>query len=163
MLGVWILVFTTLPLIELALLLLVADAGLGVGGTVSLVVATGVFGAILARWQGLGIVRQVQETLTSGRIPADELLHGAAVLVGGILLLTPGILTDTIGFLLLLPPSRLLIVRMAKSRFRGRFEQVRVQFSGRGTGSREPGVKDVDARVVDPPSSASEEEGRQSD
>lgn len=118
MLSRLVLLFVTVPLLELALLLQVGQ-WIGLGATITLVVATGLAGAALARQQGLRAFLAVQNELATGRLPGRSLLDGLSVLVGGALLLTPGILTDLLGFSLILPFSR----RWLQRRLRQRMEQ----------------------------------------
>ena len=100
-----ILAFIVVPIAELALLLYVGDY-LGPANTILLVIVTGVAGASLARWQGFIVMSRIHSDLAEGRIPAPRLLDGLMILVAGLLLVTPGLMTDTIGFLLLVPPVR---------------------------------------------------------
>ena len=100
-----ILLFVGVPLLELVLLLQVG-ALIGLWPTVALVVTTGVLGASLARQQGIRAFLAVQQELAHGQIPQQSIMDGLAILVGGALLLTPGILTDIFGFSLLFPTSR---------------------------------------------------------
>ena len=102
------LLFTVIPLIELVLLLTVG-ARIGILGTVLLILATGLTGAWLARWQGMGVLRTMQAELQSGQPPAKRIVEGLLVLAGALLLLTPGILTDITGFTLILPFTRRLL------------------------------------------------------
>jgi len=97
--------FVFMPVVELALLLKVGSA-LGVAKTLVLVVGTGVIGAFLARAQGVMILTAIHRELNEGRMPAPRLLDGVMVLVAGTLLITPGLITDTAGFLLLVPSVR---------------------------------------------------------
>lgn len=113
MLSRLILIFVTVPLVELALLLQVGQ-WIGAGPTVALVVVTGLAGAALARQQGLRAYMAVQRELAAGRLPGGALLDGVSILAGGALLLTPGILTDALGFGLIVPRSR----RWIQARFR---------------------------------------------
>lgn len=108
--------FVLLPLVELALLIQVGRA-IGVGWTLAIVVATGFLGATLARRQGLRAWLAIRAELQNGRMPAGALLDGLLILVGGIVLLTPGILTDLAGFALLLPGTRSLLKRSLRRRF----------------------------------------------
>jgi len=101
----FLLLFVLLPLIELGLLIQVGR-WIGLWTTLGLVLLTGVLGGLLARSEGFRVLGKVQREMLSGRMPGRALLDGASVLVGGALLLTPGILTDVLGFSLLLPPSR---------------------------------------------------------
>jgi UPF0716 protein FxsA len=102
------LAFTVVPLVELYLLIGLGRQ-LGVLPTLGLVLVTGLLGAWLAKREGRSVVRSWREATAQGRLPADGILSGALVLVGGVLLVTPGVVTDVAGFLLLLPPTRRLI------------------------------------------------------
>lgn len=100
-----LLLFTFVPVLELIILIKVG-AWIGVAPTIALILLTGIAGAYLARTQGLDLAMRIQRELNEGRLPAEELLDGAMVLVGGILLLTPGFFTDLCGFILLVPGTR---------------------------------------------------------
>lgn len=106
-----------IPLIELTLLLRLAD-WVGGGPTFLLILGTGMAGASLIRRQGMETLRLIQQDLQLGRMPADRIFSGLLILVGGVLLITPGILTDLAGLLLMIPGNRRWII----SRFRGRLE-----------------------------------------
>jgi UPF0716 protein FxsA len=97
--------FTLLPLIELWVLIEIGGL-IGTWPTILLVASTGFAGVLLAKSQGLSILRRMQADLEQGIIPGDKLFDGACILVGGALLLTPGLLTDLLGFSLLIPFSR---------------------------------------------------------
>lgn len=102
-----LILFTLLPLIELYVL--IQTGGLiGALPTLGLVLATGIAGAYLARSEGLEVLRSIQQSMQEGQLPAEALVHGALVLAGGLLLLTPGLITDCIGFSLIAPFSRIL-------------------------------------------------------
>ena len=111
-----LLLFTVVPLIELFLLVKLGTV-IGIGPTVLIVICTGVLGAWLARWQGLGVLRRVSEDLAQGRLPADALIDGLLILIAGAVLLTPGLITDALGFLLLVPQGRAIVRRMVATRF----------------------------------------------
>ena len=100
-----LLLFVFVPMIELYLLLMVGSR-IGAMPTIGLIVLTGILGATLARQQGLSTLARIQREMAEGRPPTGELVEGALVLVGGIVLLTPGILTDLFGFCLLVPQIR---------------------------------------------------------
>ena len=102
------LLFTLVPIVELALLI---ELGSHIGSltTVVLVVITGVAGAALARNQGLLVFQRLRSSIGQGQSPGDALIDGVLIVAGGLLLLTPGILTDGLGFSALLPPSQQLI------------------------------------------------------
>jgi len=97
--------FITVPILEIYVLLAVGNT-IGLVPTILLVLATGIAGAQLARSQGISLMRRIQQELAEGRMPTEELIDGAMVLSGGLLLLTPGFCTDLTGFLLLAPFSR---------------------------------------------------------
>ncbi len=103
-----LLVFTIVPIIELYVLI---EAGhqIGVGATIGMIILTGIAGAYLARTQGFNLINKIQTELNQGRLPAEELMDGAIILAGGLLLLTPGFCTDLFGFALLTPMTRKII------------------------------------------------------
>lgn len=107
---VLLLLFVGLPIAELALLFKV-NAFLSLGGTLALVAGTGLLGAWLARRQGLRQIGLIQQALAEGRMPAPHLVDGILILLAGTLLITPGLITDSAGFLLLVPPVRRRIKR----------------------------------------------------
>ena len=142
-----LLLFVGIPLVELALLLKVGSL-IGVLPTVGLVMTTGVLGAALARSQGIKAFMAVQGELAGGRLPGASLMNGLAVLVGGTLLLTPGILTDVFGFSLLVPFTRSVILRSFRRSMERNIREGRVQvhvFSPGGFPS--PGQDDLDGRT----------------
>ena len=116
-----LLLFTVIPLVELYLLVKIGTI-VGVWPTVGLVVLTGILGAALARQQGLGVLKKLNDDLGSGRLPTDALIDGALILVAGAVLLTPGLITDAFGFFLLLPPGRAAVRKILASRFGHRVE-----------------------------------------
>ena len=97
--------FIGMPVLEIWLLFQVSDM-IGTLETVVLVIGTGVVGAGMARTQGAQILRLIQADLAQGQMPAPRVLDGLMILTAGLLLITPGIITDTIGFLLLVPLVR---------------------------------------------------------
>ena len=97
--------FIVVPLAEIYLLIQVGGV-IGALPTVVLVVLTAVIGAGLLRMQGFSTMMRARQSLERGEVPAIEMLEGAAMLVGGALLLTPGFFTDALGFLTLIPPVR---------------------------------------------------------
>ncbi|MBT9142949.1 MAG: hypothetical protein DDT29_01348 [Dehalococcoidia bacterium] len=114
-----LLLFTLGPLIELYLLIELGRR-IGAGPTIILVLATGFFGVILAKAQGFFVLRSMAQTLRNGQLPGDELIDGVLVLLGAALLLTPGLISDTTGFIFLLPMTRkrvrkLLIRKLKKA------------------------------------------------
>lgn len=105
MFGYLIVLFTVLPALELVVLI---DVGGRIGSlnTILLIIFTGVTGAALARYQGFLVLQKIQANVNKGLLPNDELMDGLMILIGGITLLTPGFITDTIGLLLLIPLTR---------------------------------------------------------
>lgn len=102
------LLFIVVPALEIGLFIL---AGKTVGGfaTIALIIVTGILGAYLAKRQGMEVIRKMQEQVRSGYPPGEALLEGVCVLVGGLLLVTPGFITDITGLFLILPPTRKLL------------------------------------------------------
>lgn len=92
---------------------------IGLYPTLGIVIGTGVAGGLLAKWQGLAVLRQVRADLERGVIPAEGLFDGLIVLVAGALLITPGLLTDTLGLILISPWGR----RRFKAWIRRKLEQ----------------------------------------
>ncbi len=115
-----LLLFITVPLIELALLVEI-DRHVGLAATVGLVIATAMIGAWLARSEGLRTLARLTEELREGRMPTDPLLDGLMIFVAGAVLLTPGLLTDLFGFFLLAPAGRRLVRRAVSRRLEQRF------------------------------------------
>ncbi len=127
MLWKLILLLTVVPLVELYLLFKLSD-WTGFLVTVLVIVGTGIVGAALARMEGLRVLGTIQRDLADGRLPADGLLDGGLILLAAALLVTPGLLTDTVGFLLLLPPTRVVARRMLKGWIKRKIEQGQVHF-----------------------------------
>ena len=99
------LAFTIIPIIEIYLLIEIGSM-FGALTAVTLVILTGFLGAFLARMQGLQTLFRIQESLQKGRMPSGELLDALLIVIAGLVLLTPGFLTDSAGFLLLIPATR---------------------------------------------------------
>lgn len=110
-----LLAFTVVPFIELYLLLAIGRE-VGFWPTVGGVLLTGLIGAWLAKKEGLRVLRRWQESLAQGRMPEEGLVSGVLVLVGGVLLVSPGVLTDFVGIFLLFPPTRRLIAGLVLRR-----------------------------------------------
>ena len=99
------LAFTIIPIIEIYLLIEIGSI-FGALTAVILVILTGFLGAFLARMQGLQTFFRIQESLREGRMPSGDLLDALLIVIAGLVLLTPGFLTDSAGFLLLIPATR---------------------------------------------------------
>lgn len=145
-----LLLFIVVPIIELAVIIQVGQA-IGVLPTIALLLLDSVLGTVLMRAQGRVAWRRFNEAIASGRVPARETLDGALVILGGAFLLTPGFVTDIIGIVLLVPPTRALVRRVLVRGAARRF-MIRVARPGSAVpGRRPPGDDDVEgsAREVD--------------
>ena len=114
-----LLLFIITPIAEMALLIELGKH-FGTWHTIGLIVITGIIGASLAKNQGLGVYRNIQQSLYMGELPHNHLIEGLLIFIGGALLITPGILTDGVGFLLVLPPTRRLFRERVTAYFRGK-------------------------------------------
>lgn len=132
-----LLLFTLVPLVELYVLLRLGSR-LGVAPTILLVIVTGVIGAQLARREGVRTLRQIQERLQRGTMPTEALIDGALIVAAGLLLVTPGVLTDAVGFGLLFPPTRVALRRYVRGRLEtavpAASSTVEVEFTRRSDG-----------------------------
>lgn len=135
MLARLFLLFTITTLVEMVLLIQLGK-WMGVAPTLALVVITGLVGAWLARREGTRALGAIRQQLAAGQMPTDGLLDGIAVLIAGAFLLTPGVLTDVAGFLLLVPAARAPMKAAIKRQFRSAIERgvasgrVHVQMQG---------------------------------
>ncbi len=116
MLGRLFLLFALVPLVELYILIKIGGH-IGALNTIFLVILTALAGAALVRSQGLRTWRQINDSLAAGAVPAEEMIDGLLILVGGVLFLTPGILTDTFALFVLIPFTRNLFKRWLRKRF----------------------------------------------
>ncbi|MCL7971809.1 MAG: FxsA family protein [marine benthic group bacterium] len=128
-----ILLFTLVPLLELSLLLRIG-AWLGTWPTVWLVIVTGVIGAWLARREGVRTWQRVRAEAAAGRVPGEGLLHALLVFLAGVVLVTPGVLTDAAGLLLLFRPTREIVARRIRKRLAGQVEMRTVGLGGEAPG-----------------------------
>ena len=122
--------FVGLPLIELWVLLVVGSR-IGWLPTIFLVVVTGVIGASLARAQGLQTIAAIQRDMAAGIMPAPRLMDGVMILLAGAMLITPGILTDVFGFLLLVPATRQIIRNYIRIKLEKKLQEGSVSFTYR--------------------------------
>ena len=135
------LTFLLVPLLEIYLLIEIGSL-IGAAWTVVGVVGTAALGAALVRRQGLAALARFRSATQSGELPALTIMEGLALLVAGALLLTPGFFTDAVGFLLLTPPLRQVLIR--------RWLAGRAVVSGRSTqGKRDSGVVEGEFRRID--------------
>jgi len=141
---------TVIPALEIYLLILVGGE-IGALHTVLLLVAMGLLGAVVIKQQGRNLVMDVQLALARGEIPHRPIIHGALVLIGGILMITPGFFTDFLGLMLVLPGPRHLAVLLAQRWFRAQLKRGRVRFMGNfhmATGPQ-ASPRDVTPQVID--------------
>ena len=111
----WLLLFFAMPIIEMYLLITVAGY-IDALATIGLVMLTAVIGVTLLRYQGLETLMRGTQKMRSGQMPAQEVAEGLLLAVAGALMITPGFVTDAIGFLILFPPTRLMIAHMMLAR-----------------------------------------------
>lgn len=148
-----LILFLTIPILELFVFLLVGQR-IGIPMTLAIIIFTAVLGSYLTKSQGLKAIAKYQESLAQGRLPHEAIIESLLILIAGALLITPGFLTDSIGFALLVPSVRAYI--------RGRVEKSlkeRIHLAGQGlnapgregsgTKGRGPQVITVEAEVVE--------------
>jgi UPF0716 protein FxsA len=111
------LLFTIIPLIEIWVLIQVGQR-IGAFDTIALIVLSGIIGAWLARSQGFHIIAKIQHELSQGQMPTDSLTDGLIIFAGAILLITPGFVTDVMGFVLLVPQTRIFVKKFVTSQFK---------------------------------------------
>ena len=161
-----VVVFIVVPIAELYVLIQIGQA-IGVLPTIALLILDSILGAALMRSQGRAVWMRFNGALAEGRVPGREVLDGALVIFGGALLLTPGFLSDILGLLLLLPPTRAIVRTLLLRRFAGRivagaasgaqarmgrlftFEAGARPGTGPGTGHRRPPGAPSDDDVVE--------------
>ena len=146
MLGRLLLLFILVPLVELVLLLVIADHT-NWQFTVSLVIITGIVGSVLARSQGFRTVRKIQDQLATGHLPTAALLDALMIFIAGAFLLTPGVLTDLFGMTLLIPICRKLYRRSLSRRFKTHFQFQ--QFAPSQQASHQERSEVIDSYVVE--------------
>ncbi len=130
------LLFTVVPAVEFYLLIQLGQL-LGAGPTVALILLTGVLGASMARTQGLAVLQGIQAEAAQGFPSGERIVEGLLILVGGVLLVTPGVLTDFFGLSLIAPPTRRFLAPRVKRWFMAR-AQVTAAGGGFGPGPAGP-------------------------
>jgi len=133
-----LLLFTLIPFVELIVLIEVGKQ-IGTLATIAIIILTGILGASLARMQGFLILNRIREELNQGKMPTDSLIDGLLILIGAIVLLTPGFITDIIGFLLLIPFTREALREPLRHYFRNKISNSTQFYSS----SRPPKDEDV--------------------
>lgn len=122
-----IFIFTIIPLIELALLVKMSNS-FGLSFIITLVTITGLLGGALTKHQGKETINKINDSLAQNQLPADNLMNGLLVLIGGVLLITPGVLTDIGGFTCLIPFSQSKIQIIVKNKLNRLIKTGRIQF-----------------------------------
>lgn len=115
MFGLILLLLIVVPIVELYVLVQVAD-GLGWGVSIALLLAVSVIGSLLMKWQTVGAFGRVTAKIAKGEMPSNELVDAALMIFGAALLLTPGFFTDVVGLAMFIPPLRMIPRRMILSR-----------------------------------------------
>lgn len=117
-----LILFIIVPVTELYILI---EAGKKIGSLtiIGIIILTGIIGAYLVKGQGFMILKKIQDDLNEGIMPGDSLIQGVIILAGGILLLTPGFVTDIIGFIFLIPGSRRVIKKYLLKWLRGKIKE----------------------------------------
>lgn len=149
--GRLFLLFTVVPLIELYLLIAIGRV-LGPVPTIGLVLITGALGAWFARLEGARVIRRWQEAVARQQMPKEGVIDGFLIFVGGLLLITPGILTDIAGLCMVMPFTRRVIAGFVRAWFERQIASGRVQVyaSGYNGGSQgRGGVIEVEGEEVD--------------
>lgn len=131
-----LLLFIIVPLAELYVILEVVGAAIGPYWTIALLAADSLLGTVLLRSQGRNAWRRFNEALQTGRMPHREVQDGIAIVFGGAFLITPGFLTDIVGLLLLIPPTRAVIRRYAGHLIAKRMTTRVEAYEGPGRGER---------------------------
>ena len=141
-----LLLFTLVPLIELALLVKLGQMT-SVAMTIGIVILTGIIGAYLARREGIKAWRRLEKSIREGVSPADELIDALLILIAGAVLITPGLLTDLFGFGLLIPPMR----RWVRNKLSRHFHS-RIMISTPDARQQQYDYDIIDVPPQDPPS-----------
>lgn len=142
-----LMLFIAVPVVEIYILVK-AGQHIGAFNTIALVFLTGIAGAALAKSQGAQIIYNIRAALSRGEVPGREMLQGAMVLAGGIMLLTPGFITDLVGLLLLFPLSRRFFTDRGLIFFKKKFSDGRRHYQSHPGYGDTPGTGGV---VIEPP------------
>ena len=131
-----LLIFIVIPLAEIAVFIKVGDA-IGLGPTIAIVIITAIIGTALLRAQGFATIQRAQKTVSEGGIPVESVIDGVSLLIAGAFLLTPGMITDTLGFLLFIPAFRHWLAKLAFKKFAGN-ANIDVNVFGQKSGNHDP-------------------------
>ena len=144
-LVVLLLIFIVVPLAELYVIFKVGES-IGYPLTILILAVDSIVGSLLLKSQGRAVWRRFSETMAAGRVPHREVLDGVMVIFGGAFLITPGFLTDILGVLLLLPPSRALLRGLVVRALKGR---VAFEVAGAATRRRDRDRFDVEGTATE--------------
>lgn len=147
-----ILLFTTIPIIELWLFLTLGKT-IGIFETILIIIVTGVLGATLTKKQGMDTLSKFQRSFSGGNLPHEELTDGILILLAGAVLLTPGFLTDAVGFALLIPPLRAIVKTRVAAYLKEKVLNGKIKATVNGQpinpSSSSPNMRSTTGRVVD--------------
>jgi UPF0716 protein FxsA len=150
LLLVLFLVFVVAPIVELYVIVQVAQE-IGVFETIAALIIISAIGAWLVKSAGLAVLVRTQKQLAAGRMPTNELVDGGILLFAGALMFAPGFISDVLGILLILPPTRAIVRRLVLRSFRTQMERGGTATWGRSGGVWSRVIVDVDARDDEPP------------
>jgi UPF0716 protein FxsA len=152
MFWLMLLLFTVIPVIELYTLIKVGQT-IGALNTIAMVIIIGAIGAALAKSQGYQIMVKIQNTLNRGQMPGKELIEGAMILVGGVLLITPGFFSDVIGIFFLFPVTRKFFIFLAMKYLKRRIQNKQTFYYSRDYSHDfiQTDDFDNDEIIIDPP------------
>jgi len=152
------LLFVVIPALEIAAFIEIGSL-IGVLPTLAGIVVTAVVGAWVVRYQGLKVLSEAQTALQNHTVPVEPVLHGVFILIAGVLLMTPGYVTDTLGALLLVPPLRLFVARRIWNWLKNRADVTVVsrETTSTSTYRYDPAGKTIDVEAVE----VTEEEHKQ--
>lgn len=150
MFGKLLLLFILVPLAELYLFMTLGKE-LGVPNTILIIITTGILGAWLTRWQGARALARFREASAEGRLPHNEVVDGLLILLAGAVLITPGFLTDAVGFLVLIPPIRALLRKHLGNYLKGRIKVITPTMPAEEEPRRSPHAQGdvIDVEVVE--------------
>lgn len=143
-----LLLFILVPILELGIFLALGDS-LGLSKTLAIIIFTGILGAALTKSQGGKALASFQEAMANGKMPHREIVDGLLILIAGAVLLTPGFLTDTVGFLLLLPPVRAVLRSVLTEKLKDKLKVSSNPLSPDFDTPPEQEPRSVEGRVID--------------
>ena len=159
------LLLVTVPLLELVILLVLgSEYGFGLLPTLAIVLLTGIVGAWLAQWQGTLAFSRIRRDLAEGKMPTDSVMDAVLIFFAGAFLMTPGILTDVLGFTFLIPGGRKLVKRYLTHWFKTNFKIETMSVPGSGNVDDDDVIDShaVNSHTTDSPSASSQADSRPS-